>query len=202
MVVMILSYRSDHGLSTSPAREIVTSIDKPYAARMAENTEAAALKARRQSAKTTAPKTPPPAPAPPQVGNDSLSGIPSTPTAPAPAPRESNYFMLSDHRPERQVLETGGMYGGDVLGDDFVRAETNAVETIYPTGCKTPVHRTLWLAGQHVPIERYNAWKASQAAATEQAESGAADADEAARQAAEDKAAAEAAVKAKAGAPS
>lgn len=121
---------------------------------MAENTEAAALKGRRTAVKNT-PKTDP-------AGNVTGSDQPVGVGIDEPA---RNFFMLGDPDEPRAVIESSGGPYGTILGDDYVIAPEDAVESFVPNGCQTSVTRQLWCRGQHVPIERFHKHYGKEAAA-------------------------------------
>jgi hypothetical protein len=106
------------------------------------NTEAAAVKAARAKPKTALKPDP--------TGN--VTGRTQAPTVGIDEPPR-NYFMLGDPDEPRSVIEaTGGPYG-PILGDGYVIAPEDAVESFTPLRCKQPVTRQRWCTGQHVPIE-------------------------------------------------
>lgn len=142
---------------------------------MASNTEAAAVRARRKAAATTEPTK---APAPVTVGADQPArhfealGDPREPRVQVGTIPDGHQFS----RPhplatQRDVVEATG-WAQDMAGSaDYVVAECDAHEIIYPQGCITPTSRMRWAKGQHVPIEIYRAWQADVAeAALEAAE--------------------------------
>lgn len=56
------------------------------------------------------------------------------------------------------VIEIGGMVPPADFDTYYVVAEHSAAQQIVPDGCKTPISRTLWLAGQHVRRDVYALW--------------------------------------------
>lgn len=111
------------------------------------NTEAAAVKASRRNAPKTAVKPDP-------TGN--VTGRTQAPGVGLDEPPR-NYFMLGDPDEPRAVIEASGGPYGPILGDGYVIAPEDAFENFVPFRCKTPITRTLWCTGQHVPIERFRA---------------------------------------------
>lgn len=122
---------------------------------MATNTEAAAVKTARR---TTAAK--PAAPNP--VGN--VTGATRAPGVGVDEPPR-NYFTLGDPDEPRAVIEASGGPYGAILGDDYVRAPEDAVESFVPDHCTTSVSRQIWCKGQHVPIERFRKFYGEERAA-------------------------------------
>jgi hypothetical protein len=107
------------------------------------NAEAAAVKA----ARATKPKT---AVKPDPTGN--VTGRTHAPVIGIDEPPR-NFFMLGDPDEPRAVIEAAGGNYGPILGDDYVVAPEDAVESFTPFRCKQPVTRQRWCTGQHVPIE-------------------------------------------------
>jgi hypothetical protein len=131
---------------------------------MASNTEAAAVRARRKAATKAEPdKTP----APVTVGVDQPArhyetlGDPREPRVQVGTIPDGHQFS----RPhplakQRDVVEASGWALDRADSDDFVKAECDVYEVIYPKGCITPTSRLRWAKGQHVPVEIYRAWEA------------------------------------------
>jgi hypothetical protein len=135
---------------------------------MATNTEAAALRERRKAAAKTTPDKPP---APVTVGADQPArhfealGDPREPRVQVGTIVGGHQFSRPHPlaRP-REVAEATGWSMDRADSDDFVVAECDAHEIIYPQGCITPTSRMRWAKGQHVPVEIYRAWQAEVAA--------------------------------------
>lgn len=141
---------------------------------MAANTEASTIKARRAAAK----KEPPAPPTEPVAGGTVGADDPARHYEALGDPREprvqTGQISSEFSRPHplaapRDVAEATGWAVDRADSDDFVVAESDAYEAIYPKGCITPTSRMRWAKGQHVPIEIYRAWEAEQAAALEAA---------------------------------
>lgn len=118
---------------------------------MAANSEAAAVKARRQAERATEANTAPKMA--PVVGQDQ--------------PARHEKLLFSPDEPRMVAEATGSLYGTqrheEIPG--YTIAPADAYETFTPSGCKTPVTRMRWTKGQHVPTEVYNRHVAAQAAA-------------------------------------
>jgi hypothetical protein len=139
------------------------------------NTEAAAVKARRQAAaKKAAPDAAPTTPVAVGAGEPARHfealGDPREPRVQVGTIPDGHQFS----RPHplghpREVAEATGWSMDRADTDDFVVAECDVHEVIYPQGCTTPTSRMRWAKGQHVPVEVYRAWEADRAAELEPA---------------------------------
>jgi hypothetical protein len=124
------------------------------------NPDSAALKNRRTAAAASATPATPPDP-------------PLADVAVAIGEHAARRFpVLFDPRePAFQPMEASGIAPPGVVDDRYVVATEDASEQIYPPGCRTPVVRSMWRAGQHVPRHVFEAWQArQQAMAEDQAE--------------------------------
>jgi hypothetical protein len=146
---------------------------------MATNTEAQGVKARRAAARKAQP---PPPPTEPVAGGTVGADDPARHYEALGDPREprvqTGQIGAEFSRPHplarpRDVVEATGwaMDRADigVRDGEFVIAESDAYEMVYPQGCVTPTSRLRWAKGQHVPVEIYRAWEREQAAALEAA---------------------------------
>jgi hypothetical protein len=139
---------------------------------MASNTEAAAVRARRKAAEKAAPDAAPTTPVAVGAGESArqypLLGDPREPRVQVGTIPDGHQFS----RPHplaapRDVAEATGWSMDRADSDDFVVAECDVHEVIYPQGCATPTSRMRWAKGQHVPVEVYRTWEAERAAELE-----------------------------------
>ena len=119
--------------------------------------EAAALKTRRAAAANAnaAPAEPPLADVPVAIGESAARRYP---------------VLFDPREPVHQPLEASGFATQGIVDDRYVLATEDASEQVYPPGCRTPVVRSLWRAGQHVPRHVFEAWQSRQQAAAEQSD--------------------------------
>jgi hypothetical protein len=122
------------------------------------NPDSAALKNRRTAAANanTPPAEPPLADVPVSIGEEAARRYP---------------VLFDPREPAFQPVEASGFAPPGIVDDRYVIAPCDASEHIYPPGCRTPVTRSLWRAGQHVPRHVFEAWEVrQQALAEDQAE--------------------------------
>lgn len=105
------------------------------------------LKGRRKGTATRKPSalsTPPEGPA-------VLPPLPESHTTMVEAVQRRTPLLLDPRqRDQLHVVEIGGHVPAARLDTDYVVSPFTASEQLLPTGCKTPISRTLWVKGQHV----------------------------------------------------
>lgn len=67
--------------------------------------------------------------------------------------------LFDPREPAFMPMEASGFAPQGVVDDRYVVATEDASEQIYPPGCRTPVVRSMWRAGQHVPKHVHEAWR-------------------------------------------
>jgi hypothetical protein len=111
---------------------------------MTDSSAVAALKKRRRRSGAAAVK-----PTPEELAAERPPGAP---------PMRRRQPFLFDPAEMAVVVEIGGVVPPADFAAYYVVAEHDASESIVPDGCKTPVSRTLWRAGQHVRKDVYYGW--------------------------------------------
>lgn len=125
----------------------------------ARNPEGASLKNRRATTATAAaaakPTDPPLADVAVAIGEEASRRYPA---------------LFDPREPVFAPMEASGTAPPGVVDDRYVIAPEDASEQLYPNGCRTPVVRSLWRKGQHVPRHVFEAWQARQQEAEESPE--------------------------------
>lgn len=118
--------------------------------------DAAALKGRRRAVGTKkrsvlAAATPPPA-------DEPLPPLPeSHPTMAAALSRRAMTLGHPADKNQPAVAELGGFVPSSTMRD-YVVAQFDASEQLVPSGCRTPITRSLWAKGQHVRRDVYQTY--------------------------------------------
>lgn len=120
------------------------------------NPEAAGLKGRRPARNTNTPRP----------GATALSEPMANPPTGDPAPDGTVYESLVMRHPRvlfdpstmPVVLESSGFISEATRDQHYVISEFDAGESIVPTGCITPISRTLWRKGNHVRRDAYETY--------------------------------------------
>jgi hypothetical protein len=121
------------------------------------NPDSAALKTRRATvaSATASSDDPPLADVPVAIGEHAGRRFPT---------------LFDPREPAFMPMEASGFASQGIVDDRYVVATEDASEQIYPPGCRTPVVRSMWRAGQHVPKHVHEAWQAQRDAALAEAQ--------------------------------